>query len=352
VNNSPYQQTREYEIMQSMKLRLIAASLALMVVASAGIVFAQFSDPEDSPSTVTLDELILVVNPTSPKPNSRAVVEVRAPSLDIARAEIEWLENGKLVDGGVGQTKHSFTAGGAGSAITFTVRVKVLNRETKEESVTVRPASVDLLWQTTSTVPPFYKGKALYPLFGKLSVVALPEVLDQDGRRIPDSELYYTWQKNIEVLGDLSGRGRNILALVTPELRFPFTVSVVVELADGTEVASDTITINISSPKVLVYENSPLYGVLFNRELGESASLVGQEVVFEVFPLFFGSQNRGGLSYVWYVNGVSMADFSGPSITLRKTGDEVGGASVSVHVSGGNLFTESIGRTINVALGR
>ena len=74
-----------------MKLRLIAASLALMVVASAGIVFAQFSDPEDSPSTVTLDELILVVNPTSPKPNSRAVVEVRAPSLDIARAEIEWL---------------------------------------------------------------------------------------------------------------------------------------------------------------------------------------------------------------------------------------------------------------------
>ena len=236
-----------------MKFRLIATpTFAFIVIASAGVAFAQFSAPEDLPSTVTLDELVLVVNPTSPKPDSRAVVEVRAPSLDMARAEVEWLENGKLIDGGIGKTTHPFTSGKAGSATTFTVRVKVLNRETKEKSITVKPASVDLMWEASSTVPPFYKGKALYPLFGKLSVVALPEVLDQNGQRIPDSKLYYTWQKKDEVWGDLWGLGRSALVLTSPELRFPFTVGVVVELADGTEVASDTITINISNPKVLI----------------------------------------------------------------------------------------------------
>jgi len=328
---------------------LVIVSLTLASVAS--VVFAQL--PSDPPgSGVTLEELFLVVNPKSPKPGSLAVVEVRAPSLNIGSAEIEWLENGKLVDGGIGKTTHPFTSGLAGSVITFTVRVKTATGAVKEKSVTVQPASVDLVWEASSTIPPFYKGKALYPLFGKLSIIALPEILDQDGRRIPDSNLVYTWTKGNEVQGNLSGYGRNIFKLASPELRFPFTVGVTIELTDGTVVASETITVNTSEPKVLVYENNPLYGVLFNRELGENVSLAGQEVVFEVYPFFFNTNDRSRLSYVWYVNGEEAPDFKGPRITLRKVGDESGTAKVSVQIVNTNLFTENITRSISVALGK
>lgn len=339
-----------------MKHQLVAVSiLVLLALATTSVSFAQFQATNPVPPSdtaggaATLEELFMQLAPKSPQPNSRAVVEIKAPSLNIGSLEIEWLENGKLVDGGIGKTTHSFTSGKAGSVTVFTARVKTVSGNIKEKSITVRPAAVDLVWQTPSTVPPFYKGKALYPLFGRLSVVALPEIFDQDGQRIPDSSLVYTWTKRNEVQGKLSGYGRNVFNLASPELRFPFTVGVAVELADGTAVANETITIDTSEPTVRVYENSPLYGVLFNRELGENASLVGQEAVFDVYPFFFG-RSRNKLTYAWYVNGNNSSDFTGPSITLRKTGTETGISRVSVQVSNGELFTENINRFINVAI--
>ena len=319
----------------------------------------QSSSPQTNPAlppnehdAAIADKLLLVLTPERPKPNSVAMVEVKTTVFDLNRTTIGWLEDGKLMESGIGKTRHQFVAGKTGSSLILTAVVQTPEGGVVETSITVHPASVDLVWESPSTVPPFYRGKALYVMFGKLSITAIPDVIDQDGIQIPDSNLIYTWYKNTEILAKSSGYGRNVLVFSSPELRLPFTISVDVDLPDKTPVANETITINGSDPTVLMYENSPLYGILFNREVGTRATLTSKEITFEVFPYFFNTTNRNRLTYIWNINYIPASGFNGPFITLRDTGNQAGVSSVSVEVVNGNLFTEDITKAISINFGR
>src|SRR6185436_13401407 len=54
--------------------------------------------------------VILDLTPKNPKPGEQVTAEILTTSFDIERTDIAWFENGELVQRGVGQKRHLFTA--------------------------------------------------------------------------------------------------------------------------------------------------------------------------------------------------------------------------------------------------
>jgi hypothetical protein len=70
---------------------------------------------------------------------------------------------------------------------------------------------VTLLWEASTYVPPFYKGKSLYSAGADIHVVAIPQVNDSAGNPIPASDLTFKWEMNGDAYADHSGLGRDTL---------------------------------------------------------------------------------------------------------------------------------------------
>ena len=193
--------------------------------------------------------------------------------------------------------------------------------------------SVDLLWQGETYTPPFYEGKALWSKQSSITLVAIPTGLGSQ------ASLNYRWTKNGTVLGSISGVGKSSITFTDSILSRPQTVQVDIVSANGALLASASTLVIPISPTLLVYENDPLYGFLFNRAVSGESKLEKREVTFGAFPLFFSAnRNNNILNYVWDTN--TGAENTTSSVTYRTPDDASGTAQVSVRVRHPNLITQ------------
>lgn len=297
------------------------------------------------------NQVVLVITPQNPRPNTEATIEVKAIFTELERANIGWLENGKLSESGLGKTIHRFVVGDVGSSIEITVVASSVEGIVYEKSITVRPELVDVVWETTTTVPPFYRGKALHTMFGGLRIVAVPTIVDEFGEKIDPKELYYTWKKDTTVFGSKSGYGKQSFVFSDPEFRYPLEISVSVSDKSGLFSADQTVFIDAAEPMALLYENSPLYGILFNRAIRSEFVLTGREATFELFPYFFNTRSRNNLTYSWTVNGAEATEFKGPYLTVRNVGGGSGTASASFDVQNLEKLLEGASGGLTIKFG-
>jgi hypothetical protein len=337
-----------YRVQKATRLLLSLTALGMLCIGT--LVSAQQPD-FGSPDTSNPVPLVLIVTPENPKPNTLVTVEVATSETDLNQATIEWLNDGRLSESGLGKITHTVRTGPAGSAIRITAVVRPSDGSVHEESITLRPATLDLIWESQSTVPPFYKGKALYTQLNQVKVIAMPELIDSNGDQISSNDIKFTWMKGSEVLGDFSGFGRNTLTLVGPVLRPPLDISATVESRDGVYSAEGTIEIDVFDPTVLVYENSPLYGVLFNTAIAQNFSLTSQEVSFEAYPYFFGQTNRNKLTYQWSVNGTVSEGFKSSYLTLRNVSGQAGSGSIALDVTDGDKLVYGANTEFGITFG-
>ncbi len=187
--------------------------------------------------------------------------------------------------------------------------------------------SVDLLWEGESYTPPFYQGGAPWSKQGYISLVAIP-----NGLGAPRG-LNYKWIKNGTVLGSLSGVGKNTLRILDSVLSKPQEFRVEIVSSDDDVLARAAFTIRPRNPELMVYENNPLYGILFHRALSGEYSLTGGEATLSAFPYFFPAESKDApsLEYVWRSN--AREDGRGSSITYRRPEGVSGSTAVSVRVS-------------------
>jgi hypothetical protein len=101
----------------------------------------------------------------------------------------------------------------------------------------------------------------------------------------------------------------------------------------------------------LVYENNPLYGYRFDREIGSGTTLENAEVTFSAFPLFFGAITRDsrGLGYQWGTNSGDTQD--GNNVTYRIPEGSSGTSQVTVHAYNKYLILEDIRRKFLLEFG-
>jgi hypothetical protein len=280
--------------------------------------------------------ITLSLIPTNPEPNQLVVIKAQSYSTDLNSATFRWSVNGKLQKEGVGLKEFQTKTGKNGTAITVSVEIATQNSGTLRESISFRPAEVSLVWESDGYTPPFYKGRGLYTFSGTIKVTAIPEFFGSNGKRINPKDLVYTWKKNGEVVADASGYGKDsFTSSKTSYLRDGNDIGVEVSSPRETVTGSASINVTPAELKVLLYEKSPLYGILFDKAITNRFNLVNEEVTLYAVPFFFSSQNNSidGLSFDWVMNKAHISEVGDKNeITLRKEPGQTGNSDVSITI--------------------
>src|SRR6185503_4836997 len=258
-------------------LRWFAISAALIsLFAFAGQALAQ---------TLGASPVQYTVSPQDPKPGDKVLIEIAGVGTFLGDATIIWQQDGKTVQSGAGERTYSFSAGPLGSKTTVKVTINSSTEGIITKTFTISPSNVEMLWEADTSIPPWFKGKALYTAGSALTVTAIPQVVS-GGKALSTGELSFQWTINGTPVPQSSGLGRNSIAVKGDQLASSETADVDV-LYGGASVAHGSITIPASKPQALLYVHDPLRGTLFDAALQNSTSLASSEFTIEAVPFFF-----------------------------------------------------------------
>jgi hypothetical protein len=291
-------------------------------------------------SSTLSSELGVEIVPNYPRPNETVFINLSLYTDDLNSANITWYNNGKNVLSGKGETRYSFTTGPIGTESKIEIRVSLLSGVSFSKIINLNPASVDLIWEADSYVPPFYKGKALHPMQGSLKVAAMPEFI-KNGRRISASNLVYQWSNGINVYQSQSGYGKSTIILNGSILGRSENMEVLVTDPVNNLVAQGFVNISPIDPEIVFYENSPYYGHLFDSAVTGTLNLKTEEIQILVAPYYFSKESAGGLKYEWRLNSQIIPDLSGSRTAIfRKPEEETGQSVISLRIENINRILQ------------
>ena len=304
-------------------------------------------DPEDA--------IIVKISPTNPGPEELVTISINSFSVDLDNATISWFVDGVLEQQSIGDKNIQLITGGLGSSTEIDVVADTSIGSLKANQAVIRPTDVDLVWQARTSAHPLYQGKKLASVGSLIDVEVIPHFIDDIRSRLSPNELTYLWRVEGRVLQKASGRGKNtiILSQVKPLESLPVTVEVT--SSDKKLFGKRSVAIPINDSELLIYENNPLLGILFNKTVRDLYSLVGQETKFIASPFFmsFDDKNDPHIDYSWELNGDSIAlgeDRS--SITVSNTGGEEGEADISVSVQNSRDIFQRSESTFTIEFGK
>ena len=234
---------------------------------------------------------------SNPDPGESVTVSVSTFAFDTTAASYQWYINGvrQSEASGRGKTQLTLTAGKEGETKTVSVDVTTPDGQNKSGSVTIRPATATLYWWTDTSVPYWYKGKALPSVGARVSVLALPNVSNP-------SALSYQWEFNAGFLQQASGVGKSSYSF-TISLPVEEQVGITMKHPAGTFEKTRSIGIRPATPLVGIYEVRPLRGVVFEKKLNEFRAPSGEPYDFVALPFFFPKERQNNLNYLWTLNG-------------------------------------------------
>ena len=149
--------------------------------------------------TIQAIDMTIKSSVENPQPEQVVLLEAISYGVDLSQASLLWTYNNKRVSSGRGNTSISIVAPKSGLVGTVTVTATVVGLSPISASLTIRPGSVDLLWEgADANVPPFYKGRPLVPIGGIGRVVAQPINANPKGA-------YFSWQRNTNAVQNASG---------------------------------------------------------------------------------------------------------------------------------------------------
>lgn len=215
---------------------------------------------------------------------------------------------------------------------------------------TAHAQEIDILWQGDVYTPPFYKGRALWTNQAELTIVAVPHILDNGGREINPDNLTYKWWKNSEVLGTINGVGRKNLTFTGPIVMRPQNIKIEILDERGFLRAGETIEFTPRQPRILVYEDNPLLGLMLHKEVGSLYQMSSSEISLVGIPLFFstGVRDPGFLEYNWTTAGSKSE--GGGNVVYRMPDRTSGRAGVGVRISNENRIMQSAQKNFSLQL--
>ncbi len=292
----------------------------------SAVAYAQLNQPMET--TINID-----LSPENPGPNQYVYAALTSYATNIDAATITWKLNGKTVQSGKGVKSYSFTTGGIGKTTTLEIIAQTQEGETIDKSVTIKPASVDLIWQSDAFVPPFYKGKALYSWQNQITFIALPHIMSSSGAEISPKSLIYKWTQNGSVDAANSGYGRNTFTVIPNIISRPLDISVEVSSPNNDSTGIAETVAAPADASVILYKKSPLYGIQFESALQNTVALSdSKEIVVIAEPFYFGVFDPASptLSYTWAVNGAHIQNSSGRTQVFRQPAGVSGISNISL----------------------
>ncbi len=252
-----------------------------------------------------------------PRPNTTIQVFARSTTVDLSRLNISWYLNDTLINQGVGARSTNVLMGRPGSV----ARVVVVAQgdETLRAEHIIRPAEVDILWEGDTYTPSFYQGRQMAAPFSNIRAEARARLVDESGRALLPTEIIYRWEVNGAVRNQSSGVGRSRGTFPAPLLYGKDIITVEATSLDGELSAQGSIEVSAVDPFIILYQEHPLFGILFQGALSNSILLQDSEASFIAVPYFIPTNPLDSrLSFLWTVNDVRIPPATSPQrITLN-----------------------------------
>ncbi len=251
--------------------------------------------------------------PLHPQPGDTVRLEAHSAVLDLSTSDIAWRVDGKTVAQGIGIDRTEVIAGNLGKEKTIEVFVVTPTGVSASADAEIIPTELDILVDSDSYVPPFYWGRARASTGSTLILQAIPHFKRSDGSMVPASDILYTWRKNDETLGALSGRGKSSARIPIQHLYGNERIFIEAHTSDNLLSNESAISIAPIQPTLTLYQNHPVYGILYHQALGPASAIAESEATFTAVPYFAGiaGQDDPALIFDWSVNGKTF----GPSPT-------------------------------------
>lgn len=327
-------------------MRMLRNSFILLGLLAPTIVFAQGIVP---------DPIRYIVSPETPGENQVVTITMEGVGTFLGESKITWSKDGSVVKTGVGERQYSFTTGGFGKATTIRVTTESTTGNFNK-TFTFNPSSVTLLWESDTSVPPLYRGKALYSAGSPLTVVAFPTVF-QGGSRVSPAVLSYQWQRGGEPVPSASGLGRTTFRLAGDQLKTSEEIMVEV-YAGNIKVAVGYTSIPTTAPLLILYQHDALRGPIYDQALTDTISLAGSEMSIKAEPFYYSNPSKkgGALSYLWQLDDseVTGPDSAQGTLTLRQTGAGQGESLLSVSLQNNNPaeFVQTAENAVRILFGQ
>lgn len=291
----------------------------------------------------SISSIDLSISPSNPRAGDSVVITVSSDLLDLNSSKIVWYIDG-IARKDTSNKSITIKANGGGGTTAIKVVVETQDGIIKEASTEISPAGVDLVIEPISYVMPFYKGKPYLLGQGTVKVVAMPDI-KINGSKIMSENLTFKWLKEGIVWGSNSGKGNDSIILSSTIPVRDMSIGVQVLDSSGNVLAESSKLIIINTPQILFYENSPLYGILFNKAITGSYYLGTREeldVIAKPFSFNFFEDAPSQSNYAWYVNGNYIVPNGKPNVLiLKQTGVGLKGtASISLDLKNADKINQ------------
>ncbi|HUO56275.1 MAG TPA: hypothetical protein VMU27_02485 [Candidatus Paceibacterota bacterium] len=316
------------------------------------IVFIIFFSPlttfaQSSSGDLSGSSLFIVLSPQSPAPGEVVNLTVESPLEDLSQSDITWYNNGSVIGEGQGQVTQTIVAPEGGQSATISVSVQNASGAPETAQTSIAPANVDLLVDSDSYAPPFYKGRILPGAESNIHAEAITHFIRADGSVIPPTQINYTWKQDGSVIGSRSGVGKSSITLPAALLFGSTQIEVDAASTDGTLSGSASVSIPTNNPTLVLYENNPVYGFTFYRPIHNTDAIPDLEMTFAAVPYFttISNPNDPTLDYSWTVNGSSISGSkSDPSELTINAQNSSGQATIGLELyDSQNAFTHATG---------
>lgn len=315
-----------------------------------GIVMALLSLPLVAFAQLVLTyerELTLTMVPESPGPGESVRLIVQSYAIDLDRSAITWHRDGVVIAEGVGLKEATVVAGGLGEATIISVTATDPDENPGKAEAIIKPSQIDILWSANSYVPPFYNGRTLAGTSATIHAYALVRFARAGGGLIPESDIVYTWSRNGTVISAVSGRGKSSATLAGPAPFRADSIAVEAGAADRAVSARAATSIPAAKSALLLYENHPLFGILYHRAIIGEVTTDEKEQKVTAVPYFarITTPADASLAYAWEVGGVSVqADPDEPQTLTLATNDYSGPAVISLSLTNAaDILMRSLG---------
>lgn len=287
------------------------------------------------------------IAPTSPAPGDNVTISAVSFSTDLNQAHFSWLVNGATRREGIGVKNFNFTAGSLGTVQKISVVIETKDIGAFSKEIIIAPAAIDVIEQADSYTPPFYKGKSLPAPQGNVTLIAMPNFVTSNGVRISPNNIVFKWKQGGRVLGSSSGLGANTLSIDAPLIaEQSIQIDVEASSPENSLSASATHILQAVNPEVILYENNPLLGVLFNRAIPDPFTMVGDELSLYASPYFFDSATN--LNYGWAINNSSVSPTGRLNQLVLRKPDVSGSSLVSLTVKNQNKIFQQGQRGLQI----
>jgi len=296
----------------------------------------------------------ITIIPENPKPFEKVRVSVVSFSTNVNSANITWTVNGKQQKTGIGEKVFDFSVGDMNTTTTLDIIIQTQEGETINKTLSIKPTSVDLIWQSESFVPPFYKGKALFSHQNKITFIAMPHITGAGGAEIGAKNLVYRWKKNGSVQDSDSGYAKNTYTFIGSLISRPLNIEVDVSTTAGSDSGFANITVAPVEPTIIFYNKSPLYGIEFQKALVGVVGLKDlKELSVIAMPMFFGVQDptSNSLSYKWAINGAPINNGNTTEQVFRQKEGTSGTSNISLSIENQSKILQYANTQFNLSFG-